>query len=127
MDVERAEFAFQDGRGGSMTMLRECRGAARPALLARQLRIGIERSSDAVTDSHALELNGDPGWAQTFQVVEGGRELLVRTVTLSADLCAYDWVLVGAGEAERDAAFDLWWSSFVRVGAPGDAAVEASE
>ena len=125
IDLEDAEFAYTDGRGGSMTMLRECRGDAAPVLLARQLRIGIEGSSDSVTVAHPLELRGDAGWAQTFAVIEDDRELWLRSVTLSADLCTYDWVLVGAGDAEREAAFDRWWSSFVRTGAPGAAGTGA--
>lgn len=119
IELEHAEFAFTDGRGGSMTMLRECRGAAAPALLARQLRIGIERSSDSVRDAHSVELHGDAGWTQTFAAAGEGRDLLLRSVTLSAKLCTYDWILVGAGEKERDASFDRWWTSFVRAGGPG--------
>lgn len=117
IELERAELAYTDGRGGSMMMLRECRGDAAPVLLARQLRIGIEGSSDSVTDAHPLELRGDAGWAQTFAVIEDGRELWLRSVTLSAELCTYDWVLVGAGDAGREASFDRWWSSFIRTGA----------
>lgn len=120
LDLPTAELAYSDGYGGSMTMLRECRGSAQPQLLARQLRIGLERLDEPVIESHPVGLGGDPGWSQTFLVVEGAEEVLVRSVTLSAGLCTYDWVLVGAEDSARQNAFDLWWSSFERTGSPGN-------
>lgn len=84
----------------------------RPQILARHLRIGLPEHT--LRQSYPTEASGHPGWAQVFDVGSRGSVVRVKTVTLVASGCAFDWVLsVPAGEdfeaAARD--FDAWWST----------------
>lgn len=111
--VEGAELAYRGPSGSTLTLLRECGRADAPiALLARQLRIGAIGEGDELLDSSKVAIAGEEGFAQLFRAFEGRESVLVRSVTLRSGGCTYDWVLVGAGDAAVDAAFERWWRSF---------------
>jgi hypothetical protein len=60
-------------------------------------------------------LAGRKAWTQTFDTLQGGAGVRVKTVTLVLDRCTLDWILAAGGsrpfeQAER--AFDSWWQAF---------------
>jgi hypothetical protein len=67
-----------------------------------------------------IPVDGRNGWAQIFDTVQGGVSVRVKTVTVVASDCTFDWVLASTGDfdtAEVD--FDAWWGTF-RLGARYD-------
>jgi len=122
VSVEGADLAFEqtapepDHRPAMMVLISECgRGADNPSLIARQLLIGIR--DRALRQAAPVALRGDPGWMQIFDTLHEGVAVRVKTISVRSDDCTFDWALVAPGPfraAERE--FDVWWSSFERVG-----------
>ncbi len=115
--VDDTDLAWRTDDGRSMSLASSCRRTrAKPALLARQLLIGVPR--DDIVSAHPVALRGDPGWAQVVDTGGEDHSIRIQTVTVVGGGCVYDWVLVGhAGprfEASVDT-FDRWWSSFERA------------
>lgn len=115
--MEGAELAFARADGARLSLLRSCtRRDVPPQVLARQLLIGTgerEMLQSGPTTGGGLE-----GWSQSVQL-RGGTHF--RSVTLVADRCAFDLVLVAPTDtaADADAAFAAWWPTFVPVPAAG--------
>lgn len=114
-----ADLAFRqplpEGGTASMILMSECgRPQAGAGTLARQLLIGLgERTRVA---SGAVDLHGQTGWSQTFETVEEGQRIRVKSVTLISGKCTFDWVLVARGDfGETEAEFDHWWPTFVHA------------
>ena len=116
VSVEGADLAFRHSDGAVISMSSSCRETrAAPAQLGRHLMIGIagRKPLKAGRLMHA----GDEGWWQIVDAEENGAAVRIKTVTLLAGGCVFDWVLVapepgGFGWAEP--LFDRWWASFER-------------
>ena len=114
-----ADLAFRrplpEGGTASMILMSECgRPQAAVGTLARQLLIGQgDRTRIA---SGAVDLHGQTGWSQSFETVEEGQRIRVKSVTLTSGKCTFDWVLVARGDfGEAEAEFDRWWPTFVHA------------
>jgi len=118
VSVEGADLAFSqrvaEGEA-TMTLLSECRSSvAPPVVRARNLLIGV--SEHTVRASGPVELHGDDGWSQTFDLEQDGVPIRVKAVTIVSGDCTFDWVLVAPGPlGDTERSFDRWWSSFVRA------------
>lgn len=100
------------GNDATMILMSECgRSQAGPGVLARQLLIGV--GSRTPLASGPVEWNGQAGWSQTLEVEEEGQRVRVKSVTLPAGKCTFDWVLVARGDFEEsESEFDRWWRTF---------------
>ena len=115
--VEGAELAFRDAAGAWMSLASRC-GIARtdPRALVRELAIGLP--SRTLVREGEVRVDGRPGWSQTWRIRVGDAERELEAVSVVADGCVYDWVLVsGAGSTALDESFERWWGSF-RLGEP---------
>ncbi len=116
VSLDDTDLAWRTEDGRSMSLSSSCkRTRARPALLARQLLIGVPR--DAILSAHPVALRGDPGWAQTVETGADSAAIRIKTVTVVGGGCVYDWVLVAAAGPRFDESlpvFDDWWTSFER-------------
>lgn len=130
VDVEGADvaWALEEGTATAsgathISLSSSCRKtAAKAAVLARQLALGTQQGDRLA--SEAVALGAAEGWSQSFEAVEEGVALRVKTVTLMSGGCVYDWVLVTPASdafARIDPVFDAWWRSFEP---PGDLALE---
>jgi hypothetical protein len=110
--VERAELAFRGARGEAISLAARCgRGLASAKILARHLRIGTREHR--MRSSEELEVDGRPAWVQVFDARADAATVRVKTLTLVAEACVYDWVLVAReGFEAAELRFDAWWSSF---------------
>ncbi len=115
--VKDVDLSFSDDSGEvSMSLFSHCGSAARqladaPEWLARQLLFGLRPATPPLREE--IEILGRPGVAQIFHAEEASRRIAVKTVSFSVEGCGYDFALVAARRfAEREAAFDRWWSSF---------------
>jgi hypothetical protein len=111
-ELDGAALAFREGGARSMSLQARCRRpVAEPGILARHLVIGIPEHT--LRQAGPTQVAGRSGWTQTFDARLEGRTARVKTVTLVAAGCAYDFVLVasrGFEVGERD--FDAWIASF---------------
>jgi hypothetical protein len=112
IEVEGAVLAFRRGAGETISMQARCgRPVASAELMARHLVIGLRERE--IVAAGPLVVDGRAGWAQSFDTRSEGVEVRVRTVTLVAGDCAFDWVLAARGPVEpAEAAFDAWWQTF---------------
>ena len=112
VDVEGAVLAFRREGPDTISLVSRCgQPVAAPQVMARHLVIGIpDRTTLA---SGPIEIGGRSGWVQTFDAVRDGAVVRVKTVSLVADGCSFDWMLASAGAFEpAERAFDAWWQSF---------------
>ncbi|MCZ6464118.1 MAG: hypothetical protein O7A09_07235 [Proteobacteria bacterium] len=116
-DLDGADLAFRND-GATMTLLSRCSSKDSEApvmILARHLLFGIEER--ALQQSGPALVDGSPGWSQTFDTVESGRVVRIKSVTLHRDHCVFDWILVTPMPAEsREQTFDLWWQEWRQAG-----------
>jgi hypothetical protein len=112
IDVEGAVLAFRRGAGQTISMQTRCgRPVASAELMARHLVIGF-RDRELVA-AGPVAIDGRGGWTQAFDTGSEGATVRVKTVTLVAGDCAFDWILAARepiGSVEQD--FDAWWQSF---------------
>ncbi len=84
---------------------------ATPVFMARHLLFGL-RERTLVAAGPTL-VDGREGWTQTLDTVQEGVPVRVKTVTLVAAGCSFDWVLMTAGSFEPvEQTFDAWCGSF---------------
>jgi hypothetical protein len=110
--VKGADLTFRGPGGAAMSLQSRCgRPVATAELMARHLVIGFrERALVAATP---VAIDGRSGWSQSFDTRGKGGAARVKTVTLVAGSCSFDWVLVThAAEPAAEAAFDAWWGGF---------------
>jgi hypothetical protein len=110
--VEGAELAFRDPSGAWLSLSSRC-GIAReePRVLVRRLATGLPART--LVREGEVRLDGRPGWSQTWRTRLGDVERELEAVSVVADGCVYDWVLVSApGPASPDESFEGWWRSF---------------
>src|SRR5262245_6129437 len=100
--VEGSLLAFERPGPSRMTFSSRCGvPLTRPQLLARHLRIGIP--AHVVRAEGPIELGSLEGWQQVFDADAERGAVRVKTVTVIANDCAFDWVLVAreASDFER--------------------------
>ncbi|HEY8153031.1 MAG TPA: hypothetical protein VII72_02770 [Myxococcota bacterium] len=122
-DLEGAALAFRRGGSETLSLQTRCgRPVSTPAIMARHLMIGIPERT--LRQAGPASLVGLPAWSQIFDARLDGRTVRIQTLTLVAAGCAYDFLVVAAGDpepAQRD--FEAWLGSFslAAVGAAGQA------
>jgi hypothetical protein len=120
-EVEGAVLAFRRAHAESVSLQSRCgRAVADPAVMARHLTIGVPDLT--LLSSGPVQVADRSGWTQTFDTRKEGIPVRIKTVTLVAADCTFDWVLVTPGDfvpAETD--FDAWWDGF-RLGPEYDEA-----
>ena len=111
-DLEGAVLAFRRGGSETMSLQTRCgRPVASPAIMARHLMIGVPERT--LRQAGPYPVAGRSGWTQTFDARLEERTVRIQTVTLVTAACAYDFLVVAAGDPEaalRD--FEAWVSSF---------------
>ncbi len=124
IEIEGADLAYGSASGAVISLSSNCSNSrATPAVLARQVTIGTERST--IYAAGPFEVAGAEGWSQSFDTVEDGVPLHVKAVTVVAGACVYDWLLVERDPVAFESiepAFDAWVGSFLPPQAPPDAA-----
>ena len=112
IEVEGAVLAFRRDSGETISLQTRCgRPVASAELMARHLVIGF-RDRELVGASPVV-VDGRSGWAQSFDTRSEGVPVRVKTVTLVAGDCTFDWILAArepVGSVEP--AFDAWWQGF---------------
>lgn len=84
---------------------------ASPAIMARHLMIGIPERT--LRQAGPFLVAGRSGWTQTFDARLEGRTVRIQTVTLVTSGCAYDLMLVAAGDPEpAQRSFQAWVEGF---------------
>jgi len=110
--IEGAVLAFRRPGPEALSLQSRCgRPVAEPAFMARHLVYGLPERT--LVAAGPTQVDGRNAWAQTLDTVQEGVSVRVKTVTLVAADCSFDWILMTAadfGPAEQ--AFDAWWSSF---------------
>ena len=111
IEVEHAQLAFRRPGPSIVSLLSRCgRPVADPALMARHLVIGLPNRD--LVQAGPLVVAGRDAWTQTFDTVQDGVSVRVKTVTLVVGDCTLDWILSASGPFEpAEAAFDAWWQS----------------
>jgi hypothetical protein len=111
-DLDGAALAFRHGKSETISLQTRCgRPVASPAIMARHLMIGIPERT--LRQAGPYLVAGRSGWTQTFDARLEGRTVRIQTVTLVTPDCAYDFLVVAAGDpepAQRD--FEKWVESF---------------
>jgi hypothetical protein len=111
-DLEGADLAFRQGGSETMSLQARCgRPVTSPQIMARHLMIGIPERT--LRQAGPYLVADRSGWMQTFDARVEGRMVRIQTVTLVDADCAYDFVLVAAGDpgpAQRD--FEAWVEDF---------------
>lgn len=122
-EVEGADLAYRRPGPTWMSLQVRCKGPlTAPQILARHLRIGLP--DHTVRQSYPVEASGHSGWVQVLDVMANGRVVRLKTVTLVAGGCAFDWLLSVPGGEDFPAAegsFDAWWPT-LRIDARADRA-----
>jgi hypothetical protein len=79
--------------------------------MARHLMIGIPERT--LRQAGPVLVAGHSGWTQTFDARLEGRTVRIQTVTLVTPSCAYDLMLVAAGDPDTaQRAFEAWVGGF---------------
>ena len=122
VDVDDALAAWERPGGARITVQAEChRKPPSPQVQARSLLIGVEPK--ALRQSGPVAVGPWPGWSQELDVGEPQRPLHLKTVTLVAEDCTVDFLLLAGDDFEASVpGFDAWWQSFEKSGAPAEAA-----
>jgi hypothetical protein len=119
-DLEGAALAYRRGKLETMSLQARCgRPVASPAVMARHLVVGIPERT--LREGGPREIAGRSGWLQIFDARLEGRSVRIETLTLVAEGCAYDLLLVTEGDFEpAERCFDAWAASFALTpaGAP---------
>ena len=118
-DLEGAALAFRHGGSETMSLQARCgRPVASPAILARHLTIGIPERT--LREAGPVSVAGGSGWTQTFDARLEARTVRIQTVTLVSAGCAYDFLVVAAGDPEpAQRTFRAWVESFSLDGVAG--------
>ncbi|HEY5658422.1 MAG TPA: hypothetical protein VIY27_11605 [Myxococcota bacterium] len=107
-----AVAAFQAPGSARMSLQSRCgRPVAAPPIMARHLVIGLPERT--LRQAGPVTVGDWPGWSQTFDTLSDGAVVRVKTVTLVAEGCAFDWILTARSDFEAaEPSFDAWWQSF---------------
>jgi hypothetical protein len=110
--LEGAVLAFRRPGPEFLGLQSRCgRPVAAPVFMARHLVIGLPERT--LVAAGPTLVDGRDAWTQTFDAVQEGVSVRVKTVTLVATDCSFDWILMTAGPFEpAEQSFDAWWGSF---------------
>lgn len=110
--VDGAVITFSHRGPNTMSLQSRCgRPVASPQLMARHLVIRLP-DRELVSAGPTL-VDGRNAWSQVFDTDPTGASVRVKTVTLVALNCTFDWVLASTGGfAAAEVDFDHWWQSF---------------
>ena len=110
--LEGAELAFRRPGPEVLSLQSRCgRPVAAPVFMARHLLIGLPERT--LVAAGPTQVDGRDAWTQTLDTVQKGVSVRVKTVTLVAADCSFDWILMTAADFEpAEQAFDAWWDSF---------------
>jgi hypothetical protein len=110
--VRRTQLAYERAGGARLSLYTECdRTPTTPQVLARSLLIGI--GEHVLRQSGPVALGELPGWSQVVDVEQDGQVRRIKTVTLLAPRCSYDFLLVAGEDFEAlEPGFDAWWNGF---------------
>lgn len=117
--VEHTLAAWTRPSGARLAVLSECgRKPPSPQVLARSLWIGVQAT--ALRQSGPVAVGAIGGWSQVVDVGEDPTRVLhMKTVTLVAEECTVDFVLLARDDfAALEPDFDRWWQSFESPVAP---------
>lgn len=114
--VDGAAIAYRRQGPSTMSLQSRCgKPVATPQLMARHLVIRLPERE--LVSAGPVAVAGRSGWVQVFETHEHGVDVRVKTVTLVARDCTFDWVLASTGSFEAaELDFDAWWETF-RLGA----------
>ena len=110
--LEGAALAFRRPGPEVVSLQSRCgRPVAAPVFMARHLVIGLPERT--LVAAGPTQVDGRDAWTQTFDTVQKDASVRVKTVTLVAGGCCFDWILMSSGAFEpAEQAFDAWWGSF---------------
>jgi hypothetical protein len=113
VEVKGAALAFQRPGPQTLSLKSLCgKPVGNAQLMARHLRLGLADDWQVLA-SGPVDVDGRSGWSQTLATSRDGVPLHLKTVTLVAGGCTFDWILTSAGPFEAaEADFDRWWASF---------------
>jgi hypothetical protein len=113
-----ALLAFEHDTGARVGWVHQCRGASGPPR-AEAYALLVRLEGVEVKGEEPVEIAGRAAWAVVASAVEGGRRVTVKAVTrVAANACTDDFVLVAGDDfADREPAFDRWWTSFAEPAA----------
>lgn len=123
--IRGADLAYHGPHDAYMALSSHCdEDETRPALLARQLLVGLEKRKRLSAEE--FEFAGGQAFRQSIQSLdESGEALRTRTVTLVRGGCVVDWVMVVPGSVpEVEETFDRWWQAFDPGTMPGAVVTE---
>lgn len=113
VEVKGAVLAFQGTGPDTMSLQSRCgRPVTSAQLMARHLLIGLPRRR--LVAAGPVAVSGRNAWAQIVDTIQTGNvPVRLKTITLVARDCTFDWVLAsGGGFDEAERAFDAWWATF---------------
>lgn len=112
ISVDGALAAFRAPGPAFMSVQSRCgRPLASPQIMARHLEIGLPERM--LRQSGPVGVGDWQGWSQVFDTLEEGAVVRLKTVTLVAGDCTFDWILSArAGFEDVEPSFDAWWRSF---------------
>jgi hypothetical protein len=112
ISVDRALAAFRAPGPAFMSVQSRCgRPLASPQIMARHLEIGLPERM--LRQSGPVGVGPWQGWSQIFDTLEEGAAVRLKTVTIVAGDCTFDWILSArAGFEDVEPSFDAWWRSF---------------
>jgi hypothetical protein len=110
--LEGAVLAFRRPGPEALSLQSRCgRPVAEPVFMARHLMYGLPERT--LVAAGPIQVDGRDAWTQTLDTVQEGVSVRVKTVTLVAADCSFDWILMTAADFEpAEQAFDSWWGSF---------------
>jgi hypothetical protein len=112
-EIEHTLAAWARPGGARISVQAECgRNPTSPQVLARSLLIGV--SPKVLRQAGPVAVGPWAGWSQSIDVGEDPtRALHIKTVTLVAEACTVDFMLVARDDfASLEPDFDRWWQSF---------------
>ncbi len=111
-DLEGADLAFRRSGTETISLQARCgRPVTSPQIMARHLMIGIPERT--LRQAGPYLVGGRSGWTQTFDARVDGRTVRIQTVTLVTTACAYDFLVVAAGDPEpAQRTFQAWVEGF---------------
>ena len=110
--LEGAVLAFRRPGPEALSLQSRCgRPVAEPVFMARHLLFGLRERT--LVAAGPTQVDGLDAWTQTLDTVQEDVSVRVKTVTLVAADCSFDWILMTAADFEpAEQAFDAWWGSF---------------
>ena len=104
--------AWERPGGARLSVQSECgRHPPGPQVQARSLLIGVEKKE--LRQSGPVSVGPWPGWSQLVDVGGEKRPLHLKTVTLVAEGCTVDFLLLAGDDFDSaEASFDHWWPTF---------------